>query len=169
MKFNVDLGTVNWQFAIGPKLLGQDENSKSWVTWLSFAQFGNFLRKLCLFFYFSTDLFDIIVNFIIQKLKNKHTFLKKLPNWAKLSHVTHDLEFSSWPRGLGLSEAEATLIKFRFSEKATQIWKNIPLVQLVSKTVKLSGIFFSNFVAFLQYLNFKYQPCKSYKSGITFT
>ena len=24
------------------------------------------------------------VNFIIQKLKNKHTFLKKLPNWAKL-------------------------------------------------------------------------------------
>jgi hypothetical protein len=27
------------------------------------------------------------VNFIIQKLKNKHSFLKKLPNWAKLSFL----------------------------------------------------------------------------------
>ena len=27
------------------------------------------------------------MNFIIQKLKNKHTFLKKLPNWAKLSSL----------------------------------------------------------------------------------
>ena len=32
-------------------------------------------------------LFDIIVNFIIQKLKNKHTFLKKYTNWAKLSSL----------------------------------------------------------------------------------
>ena len=30
-------------------------------------------------------LFDIIVNFIIQKLKNKHTFLKKPQKVAKLS------------------------------------------------------------------------------------
>jgi hypothetical protein len=29
--------------------------------------------------------FDIIVNFIIQKLKNKHTFLKKSQKVAKLS------------------------------------------------------------------------------------
>ena len=29
-------------------------------------------------------LFDIIVHFIIQKLKNKHTFLKKYTNCAKL-------------------------------------------------------------------------------------
>ena len=27
------------------------------------------------------------MNFIIQKLKNKHIFLKKLPNWAKLSSL----------------------------------------------------------------------------------
>ena len=32
-------------------------------------------------------LFDIIVNSIIQKLKNKHTFLKKYTNWAKLSSL----------------------------------------------------------------------------------
>ena len=31
--------------------------------------------------------FDIIVNFIIQKLKNKHTFLKKPQKVAKLSKV----------------------------------------------------------------------------------
>ena len=30
---------------------------------------------------------DMIVNFIIQKLKNKHTFLKKYTNWAKLSSL----------------------------------------------------------------------------------
>ena len=29
---------------------------------------------------------DIIVNFIIQKLKSKHTFLKKYTNWAKLGN-----------------------------------------------------------------------------------
>ena len=28
---------------------------------------------------------NIIVHFIIQKLKNKHTFLKKYTNWAKLN------------------------------------------------------------------------------------
>ena len=27
----------------------------------------------------------------------KFTFLKKYTNWAKLSHVTQDLEFTSWP------------------------------------------------------------------------
>ena len=30
---------------------------------------------------------NIIVNFIIQKLKNKHTFLKKYTNWAILSFL----------------------------------------------------------------------------------
>ena len=57
---------------------------------LSFAQFVYFLRKVCLFFNFIIQklndeihnyvLFDIIVNFIIQKLKNKHTLLKKYTN-----------------------------------------------------------------------------------------
>ena len=32
-----------------------------------------------------------------SKLKSKHTSLKKYTNWAKLSHVTQDLEFTSWP------------------------------------------------------------------------
>ena len=30
---------------------------------------------------------NMIVNFIIQKLKNKHTLLKKYTNWAKLSSL----------------------------------------------------------------------------------
>ena len=40
----------------------------------------------------------IIVNFIIQELKSKHTFLKKYTNWAILSHVTQNLEFSCQTR-----------------------------------------------------------------------
>ena len=32
--------------------------------------------------------FDIIVNFIIQKLKSKHTSLKKYTNWAKLIYFS---------------------------------------------------------------------------------
>ena len=34
-----------------------------------------------------------ILNFIIQKLKNKHIFLKKYTDWAILGHVTQNLEF----------------------------------------------------------------------------
>ena len=36
---------------------------------------------------------NIIVNFIIQKLKNKHISLKKYTDWAILGHVTQNLEF----------------------------------------------------------------------------
>ena len=36
---------------------------------------------------------NIIVNFIIQKLKNKHISLKKYTDWAILDHVTQNLEF----------------------------------------------------------------------------
>ena len=32
-------------------------------------------------------LLDTLVNFKIQKLKNKHTFHKKYTNWAKLSSL----------------------------------------------------------------------------------
>ena len=38
--------------------------------WISFAQFVYFLREMCLLF-----------NTIIQKLKSKHTSLKKYTNW----------------------------------------------------------------------------------------
>jgi hypothetical protein len=56
---------------------------------LRFALFGNFLRlfeESVFVFQFLNDKIhnyvkqNIIVNFIIQKLKNKHSFLKKLPN-----------------------------------------------------------------------------------------
>ena len=43
----------------------------------------------------------IILNFIIQKLKSKHTSLKKYTNWAMLSHVTQNLEFSCETRKWG--------------------------------------------------------------------
>ena len=47
----------------------------------------------CFFFQFLNDKIhnyvkqNIVVTFIIQKLKNKHTFLKKYTNWAKLSSL----------------------------------------------------------------------------------
>ena len=43
----------------------------------------------------------IFVNFIIQNLKSKHSSLKKYTNWGKLSHMTQDLEFTSWPTSCG--------------------------------------------------------------------
>ena len=53
---------------------------------LSFAQFVDFLGESLFIFQFlnakiySYVLFDVIVNFIIQKLKIKHTFLKNYTN-----------------------------------------------------------------------------------------
>ena len=50
-------------------------------------------------------------------------------------------------------------VKFRFSEKATKFEKNLPLVLTLlgknSRFVKTGGIFLTNFVAFLQCLDFK--------------
>ena len=48
------------------------------------SQFVYFLRKMCLFFNFrimKLTVMHITVHFIIQKLKNKHIFLKKYTNW----------------------------------------------------------------------------------------
>ena len=66
-----EMNLVSSQSLLGANLVFVSSRSLK-TRELSFAQFGNFLRKVCLFFNF-----DIIVNFIIQKLKNKHTFLKK--------------------------------------------------------------------------------------------
>ena len=62
---------------------------------VSFAWFVYSLRKVCLLFNFWMVKFTImsekqtiIVNFIIQKLKSKHTFLKKYTNWAKLLYFS---------------------------------------------------------------------------------
>ena len=51
------------------------------------------MRKVCVFFQFLIDKIhsyvkqNIIKNFIIQILKNEHTFLKKYTNLAKLSSL----------------------------------------------------------------------------------
>ena len=42
------------------------------------------------------DFFDIIVNFFIQKLKSKHTSLKKYTNWDKLSCLSLYIFLSFW-------------------------------------------------------------------------
>jgi hypothetical protein len=65
---------------------------------LSFGQFGNFLNDKI----YSYVLFNIIVNFVIQKLKNKHTFLKKPQKVAKLSKLS----------SLVLREREETKTKY---------------------------------------------------------
>ena len=56
-------------------------------------------------------------------------------------------------------------LNFCFHEKATKIWKNLPLVLTLlrknSSFVKTSGRFFFNFMAFLQCLNFTFQHISS--------
>jgi hypothetical protein len=54
-----------------------------------------------------------IVNFIIQKLKNKHISLKKYTDWAILGHVTQDLEFTSWT-----TSCEPYLLTYLYSDIA---------------------------------------------------
>ena len=61
---------------------------------LSFLSLYTFWGKCVYFFEFLNNeihsyiLFDIIVHFIIQKLKNKHTFLIKYTNWESLG-ISH--------------------------------------------------------------------------------
>ena len=50
---------------------------------------------------------DTIVNFINEKLKSKHTFLKKYTNWAKLSSII-------------FMEREETKTRY-FAPKSTQL------------------------------------------------
>ena len=58
---------------------------------LNFSLFVYFVGKACLFFNFCmmefTTMFCLTWLWIIQKLKNKHTFPKKYTNWAKLSSL----------------------------------------------------------------------------------
>ena len=83
----------------GAKYLGffSSRSLKTREKCISFAQFVYFLREVCLLFHFWMIKFAImffwhdyefhhsnIVNFVIQKLKSKHTSLKIYTNWAKL-------------------------------------------------------------------------------------
>ena len=68
-------------------------SNKKRENYISFAQFVYFLRKLCLLFDFWMIKFTIMskkhnCEFIIQKLKSKHTSLKKYTNWAKLIYFS---------------------------------------------------------------------------------
>ena len=46
-------------------------------------------------------------------------------------------------------------LKFRYSEKAIKIWKNLPIYLTLLSKFKKIGRFFRIFVAFSEYLNFK--------------
>ena len=89
---------------------------------LSFAQFVDFFGKECLIFWFLNDKIhnyvkqNIIVNFIIQKLKNKHTSLKKYTNWAKLSSLILTEREETKTRYFALCDEKS---KFCFVEKMT--------------------------------------------------
>ena len=50
---------MNWA-ALYMHFSGQEVNSKSWVTWLSFAHFVYFLREMCLLFNFWMIKFTIM-------------------------------------------------------------------------------------------------------------
>ena len=56
-----------------------------------------------------------------------------------------------WEHARSKLSAGVSVLKFRYSEKATKFEKIVSTVL----TSKKGGIFFSNFVAFSQYLNFK--------------
>ena len=79
----------------------KNPNSHKYATFeVSFLCF-HFLREVCLLFNFwmmkvPNGFFDIIVNFIIQKLKSKHTSLKKYTNWNKLSCLSLYIFLSFW-------------------------------------------------------------------------
>ena len=46
------------------------------------------------------------------------------------------------------------VLKFRYCEKATKIWKNLPIYLTLFSKFKKIGRFFQIFVAFPEYLNF---------------
>ena len=76
-----------------------------------------------------------------------HMFMRSFCTCNRTSHVcVRACTFATHPLIIVVSFPTNTcLLKFRFSEKITFVyWVN----------VKISGIFFSNFVAFSQYLNF---------------
>ena len=76
-----------------------------------------------------------IVNFVIQKLKSKHTSLKKYTNWAKLSHVTQDLECTSWPIKLWANIWKASHLTWLGSETLSDLCKISLLILHSSNTI----------------------------------
>ena len=78
----------------GPKYLGFFY-SRFLKTREKYISFGQFLLSLYILWgkFLNDEIHNyvkktIIVNFIIQKLKSKHTSLKKYTNWAKLIHFS---------------------------------------------------------------------------------
>ena len=78
--------------ALGAKYLGVFSSCslKMREKYISFAQFVYFLMEVFYFSILNDKIHNymcqkkLIVNFIIQKLKSKHTSIKKYTNWAKL-------------------------------------------------------------------------------------
>ena len=63
----------------GSQLVGQEVNSKSWVTWLSLSQFVYFLREVCLLFNFW------MIKFTIHHNHNCEFYHSKIEKYIFLS------------------------------------------------------------------------------------
>ena len=62
-----------------------------------------------------------------------------------------------------------SVLKFRYSEKATKCRKNLPIFLTLLGNVKYDGRFFSNFVAFSEYLNFKAKSFRGIRRNLKST
>ena len=63
---------------------------------------------------------NIIVNFMIQKLKNKHNSLKKYTNWAKLSSLVLREREETKTRYFAPQSSSVLLLNFKY--------KNVPFI-----------------------------------------
>ena len=52
-----------------------------------------------------------------------------------------------------LTKKNSSTLKFRYSEKATKFWKNLPILLTLPSNFNYNGWFSSNVVAFSEYLN----------------
>ena len=94
----------------------------------------------------------IIVNFIIQRLKNKHISIKKYTDWAILGHVTQNSEFRS------------------SAENVALICQQKKIISLVSESLfsLVSSSFFSGclwILTLLRWLRIKSRCCSNSESN----
>ena len=115
MLFNYRIDVLQW-ISI---LHGYSKNNK----FFSAAYKGDYLQLGYLLW------FDIIVHFIIQKLKNRYTFLKKYTDWAKLNPLILTEQEETKSRYFPPIKTVSTIVrpannrwKFLFSRHRSKTW-----------------------------------------------